>query len=379
MRQSMKTHKHIILSILVFIGLSILSAMYIWQVEKRYMAERQSSIVENAANHAYSIQTQLSRSLSATYALATMIRLYGELQNFEALADNIIISYGGISSLQLAPQGIIKQIYPLEGNEKAIGHNLLKDPNRRTEALKTINSKELTLAGPFELIQGGQAVIGRLPIFSDNKDGSNSFWGFAIVLIRLPKLLKETKIHTLKEKGYEFKLSRIGPDSGKQIIFSQSNEDRLISPVSFSFSVPNGEWTLSISPKSGWRLSHQFYFSLVLSLIIGLTFSFLIYVLLLRSEEIRSKSTDLESSNRELQKTLAEIKTLKGIIPICSFCKKIRDDEGYWNQVEVYVKERSNADFSHGICPACIKKHYPEEMESMQPKKLDSGTTKQSA
>ena len=112
-----------------------------------------------------------------------MLHLYGEIQNFDALADNIIANYGGISSLQLAPQGIVTQIYPLEGNEKAIGHNLLKDPARRTEALKTIQSRKLTLAGPFELIQGGKAVIGRLPVFSADKDGTDNFWGFTIVLI----------------------------------------------------------------------------------------------------------------------------------------------------------------------------------------------------
>ncbi|WP_289020362.1 hypothetical protein [Desulfobacter postgatei] len=67
-----------------------------------------------------------------------------------------------------------------------------------------------------------------------------------------------------------------------------------------------------------------------------------------------------------LQNTLKEVKVLRGILPICSFCKKIRDDAGCWNQLEVYVKEHSDADFSHGICPDCFKTHYPEEYKSMQ-------------
>lgn len=62
----------------------------------------------------------------------------------------------------------------------------------------------------------------------------------------------------------------------------------------------------------------------------------------------------------KLQLALTEIKTLKGILPICSFCKKIRDDKGYWEQVEVYVKRHTQADFSHGICPECAKEHYPD-------------------
>jgi PAS domain S-box-containing protein len=59
----------------------------------------------------------------------------------------------------------------------------------------------------------------------------------------------------------------------------------------------------------------------------------------------------------------AEIKRLRGLLPICSFCKKIRDDKGYWNQIETYIRERSDAEFSHGICPECYKMYYPEDCD----------------
>ena len=63
---------------------------------------------------------------------------------------------------------------------------------------------------------------------------------------------------------------------------------------------------------------------------------------------------------RELQKAQDDIKTLRGIIPICANCKNIRDDKGYWSQVEVYVRDHSEAEFSHGLCPVCVKKLYSE-------------------
>ncbi|MCX5829217.1 MAG: response regulator transcription factor [Deltaproteobacteria bacterium] len=63
---------------------------------------------------------------------------------------------------------------------------------------------------------------------------------------------------------------------------------------------------------------------------------------------------------QELQKALNEVRTLRGIIPICASCKNIRDDKGYWNQVEAYIRDHSEAEFSHGICPECLKKLYPE-------------------
>jgi len=71
----------------------------------------------------------------------------------------------------------------------------------------------------------------------------------------------------------------------------------------------------------------------------------------------------LEDRIQELQDALEQIKTLKGLIPMCASCKKIRDDEGYWQQVETYIMERSEVEFSHGLCPDCLKKHYPEYYE----------------
>jgi len=63
---------------------------------------------------------------------------------------------------------------------------------------------------------------------------------------------------------------------------------------------------------------------------------------------------------RELREALDHIRTLQRILPICSFCKKIRDDKGYWNQVESYVSRHSEVQFSHSVCPECMRKHYPE-------------------
>lgn len=81
----------------------------------------------------------------------------------------------------------------------------------------------------------------------------------------------------------------------------------------------------------------------------------------------------LRDTVAKLEKALGEVKTLRGILPICSYCKKIRDDDGYWNQVEIYIHERSDAKFSHGICPSCIKEHFPEEYKAIQDRKTGQG------
>jgi PAS domain S-box-containing protein len=69
---------------------------------------------------------------------------------------------------------------------------------------------------------------------------------------------------------------------------------------------------------------------------------------------------------RKLSNALAEIKTLSGLLPICSYCKKVRDDQGYWSRIEKYVQENSEATFSHGICPDCMKGLYPEQYEKLR-------------
>jgi hypothetical protein len=82
---------------------------------------------------------------------------------------------------------------------------------------------------------------------------------------------------------------------------------------------------------------------------------------------VRERTKDLQEANKRLTESLANIKVLSGLLPICATCKNVRDDKGYWSQVESYISSRSEATFSHGICPDCIKKFYPglaEENES---------------
>ncbi|MEX2606812.1 MAG: hypothetical protein WD708_05655, partial [Kiritimatiellia bacterium] len=69
---------------------------------------------------------------------------------------------------------------------------------------------------------------------------------------------------------------------------------------------------------------------------------------------------EVELRNRELEQALKEIKVLRGILPICANCKKIRDDAGSWQMIELYIRQRSEAEFSHGICPDCAKEWYPD-------------------
>ena len=85
--------------------------------------------------------------------------------------------------------------------------------------------------------------------------------------------------------------------------------------------------------------------------------------------ERKQAETSREEMIVELQQALHNVKQLSGLIPICASCKKIRDDKGYWNQIEAYIKDHSDADFSHGICPDCMQQLYPDLYKKMQARK----------
>ena len=81
------------------------------------------------------------------------------------------------------------------------------------------------------------------------------------------------------------------------------------------------------------------------------------------TEELSMVISRLKETEKKLREALSQIKALSGLLPICSSCKKIRNDKGYWEQIETYIRSHSEVEFSHGICPECAKKLYPEFYE----------------
>jgi hypothetical protein len=119
------------------------------------------------------------------------------------------------------------------------------------------------------------------------------------------------------------------PSPSNEYLISES----LASEVLKSFSISMLPWSLSFT---------------IFNALIGLFYG-------------KIKQTDEEKSSLiiKLQEALGRVKTLSGFLPICASCKKIRDDKGYWNQVEVYIRDHSEAEFSHGLCPECATELYP--------------------
>ncbi len=282
---------------------------FVCQVEHWRHQEQRSSVAQLAAGSAYSLERQISGSLSATYALSAIIRQSGTIRDFDSLATEMIRVYGGINSLQLAPGGVLTKIYPLTGNEKALGHNLLKDPQRRTEALRAVKSRQMALAGPFELRQGGVGVIGRLAVFVPEGEQEERFWGFVNVLMRLPDLLAASNLDDLEKGGYGYELARLNPDTGKWESFATAGVS-LQEPVESTIDVPNGKWKLAVAPKSGWKQSPFLPLKYLLVGCVSGILALLAYLMLrqpaLLRQEVRLRTADLEDANRQLEAEIRE-------------------------------------------------------------------------
>lgn len=222
-------------------------------LEQSMVTAKRSAAQSLAFAHAQRMAQRLHDALAPAYMLGALVQQgKGQVDNFDAIGEQLVLAFPIVKAVQLVPGGVVQQIYPLVGNEKAVGHDLLKDRERNREAHLAVARRQLTVAGPYPLIQGGSGAIGRYPIFLTDGKGRESFWGFTTVLIRIPELLNAAGILELVREGYRYELCRIPPDSNSCEVFARSGEDRPLAPVIVPLDVPNGHWQLAVSPEGGW-------------------------------------------------------------------------------------------------------------------------------
>lgn len=291
----------------VFVVCLLLGGGLILWVDHDEVDEHKREALTTGRVHAHLLEQQLVRSLSATYALAAVLRQgNGNIEDFDDLAGQMLAMYGGLSALQLAPNGVIRQIVPRAGHEAAIGHDLLDDPERSKEAFLALKSRELTLAGPFELRQGGQAVVGRLPVFLDVGKRQERFWGFATALIRIPDLLRASALAGDSAQGHDFVLTRVRHGSDELQVIWQSTTNPLVDPVAIQVNVPNGAWTLSVVRSGGWHTPTMTLFGLAMGVLGASVLAALLAYHLLRrplllAQEVARQTAALNEANNSLQ------------------------------------------------------------------------------
>jgi PAS domain S-box-containing protein len=206
------------------------------------------------------IEQSLKNCYTSTLTLALTINDEGIPEDFDNIGKKLIESNPSLSAVQLVPNGIIKYIYPLEGNEAAMGLNILESKSHNKEALKSLSTQKMYFAGPFNLKQGGVGIVGRLPVYN-----KNLFWGFSAVVIKLESLLKVSGINSLDNSEYYFQFSKKNPSTLEEIFFLP--EKVALTDNNYVYSVvPDGDFKLYLISKN----PNSFYSSLVAPTILGL-------------------------------------------------------------------------------------------------------------
>lgn len=324
-----------LMTALAFVFTLVIGLIVIGLAERSRVLEAKAAASNTASGYVNTIQERLARSLSATYALAAVLKQgNGRIENFEQLGRQMLAVYGGISSLQLAENGIISAIVPHAGNEKAFGHNLLEDTSRNKEARLAVSSRELTLAGPFDLIQGGTGVVGRLPVFLPGTDAKEHFWGFTTALIGIPDLLQSSKLGNLSEQGYRYQLWRIHPDRNTRQVIKSTDESPFTDPVETAFDVPNGKWTLSVEPVNGWHSPWRIAAQTAAAGLVAALFSLLTNILLTQPlrlrNEVDARTRELREANQILGSEIITREKAETALRLSRFSLEQASDALYW-------------------------------------------------
>ncbi|MFH0260210.1 EAL domain-containing protein [Vibrio barjaei] len=241
----------------LLLTLSVISAgsYWVYTFVNHAQQEKMLHAQEIAFDKARAIELELAQALSVTRVLALLISQdQDNVEDFEFYAQGLLAQHPLVDNIQLAPDGIVQHIYPLKGHEAAIGHNLLQDPARKVDALRAISAQKLTLSGPFQLKQGGVAVIGRLPVFSPQQ---KAFWGFASALIYFDNVLLNAGLPSSADSYYSFNLSATDITTGQVKIIAgikQPLSDSQSVTTTSTITLPNQQWQLAITlPTSRWE------------------------------------------------------------------------------------------------------------------------------
>ncbi|WP_347330476.1 bifunctional diguanylate cyclase/phosphodiesterase [Marinimicrobium locisalis] len=221
-----------------------------WVMDERssHLREKRLQTSTQAADRARILEAHLRHSLSATYTLATFVRNSESIQaRFETIAGDMLSFYPNVHTLSLAPGGIVSHVMPEAANQGIIGFNPLEDKTQGLETRRARQSGELSVAGPLDLVQGGQGMVARYPVRINGQ-----FWGFTGVTIRLQRLLEVSRLADLEAQGYHYQLWREGPEPGNRQFIAGNTQAPLHAPVEQVISLPNNTWTLAMAPTAGW-------------------------------------------------------------------------------------------------------------------------------
>ena len=276
---SRKNHnKKLMLPVLVFlVGCMVLTVVLYHSYRSNYKQVRNVTVL-NATTYAERLQNDMNRGVAITDTLEEIaISENGKIDNFQKVARNLMSDY--IQSIQIAPDGVVTDIYPETGNE-AGKIDLIHDESRGEICRYGRDKNIVTMQGPFDLKQGGQGIAIRNPVYLEGADGSPVFWGFTIVIIRVPEIFTES-IQALTKFGYDYSLTKtVSPLSDDTEIVSSSG-NIMKNPITFEFEFGGCLFDFEVMPADGWshgwNVFPQLFLGIcVILLLTGLTVGILV-------------------------------------------------------------------------------------------------------
>lgn len=247
------------------------------------------------------IEESLRTSYGTTVSLALCIDDNGIPQNFEEISRKLLESNPVVSAVELVPNGAIKYIYPLKGNEAALNLNILDSSTLQQEARKSIKTQQIYFAGPLKLKQGGTGIVGRIPVYNQNK-----FWGFTAVVIKFETLLNAAGINSLDQTKYYFQFSKVSPITNKEEFFLPIQGDFSKNQY-VSYVMPQSDWKLYLIKKEKNGFLHIFILPLLFGVFIAAFLGVLTTKLLNKPKKLQLL---VDAQVNELQKNEMKFKSI---------------------------------------------------------------------
>ena len=283
---------------IIVMGVMLICFIFLIQFE---VNKEKISASYTAEDTVRKIETQLGRYLENSEMFKNIISSEHTIsdEQFNQLASYMKKNKNVIEAYELAPNGIIEKAYPLKGNEKVIGMNTLELPERQKEANIARKSGEYTIAGPYELKQGGTGALLFDPIYI-NDGNEKKFWGFSILVLNWDAFLEELEVDKLEDATYHFKVWKEG-NKGKHVTIMSCGHSSLNHTLSVACEVPNDTWYFEIVPFQGWIPMSYKIFGSIVSVLVAILLSMGYWQIILRREKEAVYAKQIEKVATEAQ------------------------------------------------------------------------------
>ena len=253
---------------LVFIFIFLAVWCVIWIINQSQERREKLKATYTAESTVSRVESQLSKYLAESDLMKQIVEKEYDIDNeqFDKLAELMQEDEDVIEARELAEDGVVSRIYPMEGNEAAMGLDTLQNPARKKEARLARLSGEYTIAGPYELVQGGTGALLFDPAYITDQNGEEKFWGFSILVMNWDNFIQEVELEKLEEAGYGYQIWKKDLYTGEKIIIDESENSNLNNSLEVACSVPNDTWYFEIVPENGWITVSQKVFGVIISI-----------------------------------------------------------------------------------------------------------------